>query len=203
MSKKRQKKKKRGLIACVGSLVIVILVGLVKSGILGSAIQTVGNYFIHKEELKITTEKECRDKMNEYYSEHIKTHEHLREDIAYIQDMYSKWNSNNYILPSEDEGKLKHIFSNLAFILEGDEGNNLKQKMERWLKRLVPSINDDVENYKRLKEQMDQGTTINPDKVRTPDAGPLPELTEAMEAYDTYFKDFMNNKVQKCANGDK
>ena len=41
MSKKRQKKKKRGLIACVGSLVIVILVGLVKSGILGSAIQTV------------------------------------------------------------------------------------------------------------------------------------------------------------------
>ncbi|MBF1084504.1 MAG: hypothetical protein HXL43_09270, partial [Solobacterium sp.] len=60
MSKKRQKKKKRGLIACVGSLVIVILVGLVKSGILGSAIQTVGNYFIHKEELKITTEKECR-----------------------------------------------------------------------------------------------------------------------------------------------
>jgi hypothetical protein len=76
--------------------------------------------------------------------------------------------------------------------------------IETLIREIISRRNyDDVENYKRLKEQMDQGTTINPDKVRTPDAGPLPELTEAMEAYDTYFKDFMNNKVQKCANGDK
>ena len=203
MKQKKKKKKKKGLIAGIGSVALIILLRLVNPDIFGACIQTLGNYLIHKDELKITTEKECRDKMLEYYSEHIKTHEHLREDIAYIQDMYSKWNSNNYILPSEDEGKLKHIFSNLAFILEGDEGNNLKQKMERWLKRLVPSINDDVENYKRLKEQMDQDTTINLGEVRTPDTGPLPELTEAMEAYDTYFKDFMKDKVKECANGDK
>ena len=78
---KQKKKKKKGLIAGVGSIVLMILVTLVKPDILGAFIQTVGNYLIHKDELKITDEKECKVEIDESYSEYIKTHEHLREDI--------------------------------------------------------------------------------------------------------------------------
>lgn len=198
---KQKKKKKKGLIAGVGSIVLMILVTLLKPDILGAFIQTVGNYLIHKDELKITDEKECKVEIDESYSEYIKTHEHLREDIIYIEDMYSKWLSNNRVLPSEDEDKLKHISSRLFFIKDSDEGNRLKQKMKRWLIVLVPSIKSDMEEYEKIKEQMDQETTT--DVIKTPDTSELPELIEAMEEYDKYFKTFIKNEEQNCVNRKK
>ena len=117
--------------------------------------------------------------------------------------MYSKWLENNRTLPTEAEVKLKNIFSRLYFILKSDEGDTLKQNMERWLKVLVPSIKSDEEEYKKLKEQMTQETTENSGYSRTPLTPALPDLTDAMEAYDTSFKTFINDEVQNCVNRKK
>lgn len=156
-----------------------------------------------QEEIQLKKEEACRFEVKAYYSEYVKMYEDLRDDITYIQDMYSKWFENNRTLPTEDEEKLKNIFNRICFILKSDEGDNLKQKMEIWLKVLVPSIKSDEEEYKKLKEQMDQETAENPSNRVTPLTPALPDLTDAMEAYDTFFKTFMDEKVQECTNKSK
>ena len=156
-----------------------------------------------QEEIQLKKEEACRFEVKAYYSEYVKMYEDLRDDITYIQDMYSKWFENNRTLPTEDEEKLKNIFNRICFILKSDEGDNLKQRMEIWLKVLVPSIKSDEEEYKKLKEQMDQETAENSGYSRTPLTPALPDLTDAMEAYDTFFKTFMDEKVQECTNKSK
>lgn len=156
-----------------------------------------------QEEIQLKNVEACSDEMNDYYSNYINTHEHLIDDINYMQDMYSKWLENNHTLPTEAEEKLKNIFGRLYFILKTDEGDNLKHNMEIWLKVLVPSIKSDEEEYKKIKEQMTQETTENSGNIETPLTPPLPDLTDAMEAYDKSFKEFIKDEVQNCANRKK
>ena len=155
---KKQSKQKKGLIGgIIGTIIIPILLWIVKPDIFKSIL----DYMAHKDGIQLKNDEACRVEVNDYYSEYVNTHEQLRDDINYIQDMYSKWLENNRTLPTEAEEKLKNIFSRLYFILKSDEGDTLKQNMERWLKVLVPSIKSDEEEYKKLKEQMTQETTEN------------------------------------------
>ena len=50
---------------------------------------------------------------------------------------------------------------------------------------------------------MTQETTENSGYSRTPLTPALPDLTDAMEAYDTSFKTFINDEVQNCVNRKK
>lgn len=197
---KKQSKQKKGLIGgIIGTIIIPILLWIVKPDIFKSIL----DYMAHKDGIQLKNDEACRVEVNDYYSEYVNTHQQLRDDINYIQDMYSKWLENNRTLPTEAEEKLKNIFSRLYFILKSDEGDTLKQNMERWLKVLVPSIKSDEEEYKKLKEQMTQETTENSGYSRTPLTPALPDLTDAMEAYDTSFKTFINDEVQNCVNRKK